>query len=50
MATCEQCFGVSETLYLSPRGSICQHCLRDPDRGPKGEEYEYYRDKFLSEG
>jgi len=41
MEMCEQCGGAAERLYLSPRGSICKHCVNNPGRGPDCLKTEY---------
>jgi len=41
MRMCEQCGGLSDPLYLSPRGSICKFCVNNPERGPDDLESEY---------
>ena len=41
MRMCEQCGGLSDPLYLSPRGSVCKFCWSNPERGPDDLESEY---------
>jgi len=41
MRMCEQCGGLDDPLYESPRGSVCRYCVNRPERGPDDLEAEY---------